>query len=136
MDKIELTSLKKIETGKGNVLHAIKRSDAGFVGFGEAYFSEVRKGVVKGWKKHRAMTLNLVVPIGEVQFVIFNELNGAFYTHNLSKSNYKRLTVSPGLWMAFKGIQSNNMLLNIASIEHDPDECDILEIDKIDYDWK
>ena len=136
MDKIALTSLKKIDTGKGNVLHAIKRSDAGFAGFGEAYFSEVSKGEVKGWKKHRTMTLNLVVPIGEVQFVIFNEIDGTFCSHNLSISNYNRLTVGPGLWMAFKGIQSHNMLLNIASIEHDPGEYDTLTIDQIDYDWQ
>mgnify|MGYP006089945955 CR=1 FL=1 len=135
MDKIALTGLKKIDTGKGNVLHAIKRSDTGFAGFGEAYFSEVSKGEVKGWKKHRTMTLNLVVPIGEVQFVIFNEVGEKFCSHNLSISNYKRLTVGPGLWMAFKGIQSHNMLLNIASIEHDPGEYDILAIDQIDYDW-
>lgn len=135
MDKIKLTNLKKIQTDKGKVLHALKRSDAGFVGFGEAYFSEVSKGVIKGWKRHRSMTLNLVVAIGEVQFVIFNELDKTFSSHNLSISNYKRLTVSPGLWIAFKGIESKNILLNLASIEHDPDECDVLAIDKIDYDW-
>jgi len=81
------------------------------------------------------MTLNLVVPLGEVQFVIYNEVEGSFCTHNLSKSNYQRLTVGPGLWVAFKGIQNNNMLLNIASIEHDPSESISMGIDKIYYEW-
>lgn len=135
MDKVRLTSLKKIQTDKGNVFHALKRSDAEFAGFGEAYFSEVSKGAIKGWKRHRSMTLNLVVAIGEVQFVIFNELDRTFCSYNLSISNYKRLTVSPGLWIAFRGIKSKNILLNLASIEHDPKECDVLPIDKINYDW-
>jgi dTDP-4-dehydrorhamnose 3,5-epimerase len=135
MDKVILTSLKKIVSDKGNILHAIKKSDTGFVGFGEAYFSHVDKGSIKGWKKHLKMTLNLVVPLGEVQFVVYNEVEGSFCTHNLSKSNYQRLTVGPGLWVAFKGIQNINMLLNIASIEHDPSESISMGIDKVPYEW-
>jgi len=48
----------------------------------------------------------------------------------LSKNNYKRLTVPPGVWMAFKGISHGlNMLLNIASIPHDPGETDSLPLE-------
>ena len=66
------------------------------------------------------MLLNLVVVIGEVQFVVYNGLD--FFKINLSKDNYKRLTISLGLWVAFKGVGESNMLLNLASIEHDPTE--------------
>jgi len=48
IDGVELTPLKIIEVKDGNVLHALKKSDIGFEGFGEAYFSNVESGQIKG----------------------------------------------------------------------------------------
>ena len=43
MDGVILTPLKKIHNLRGYVFHAMKKSDIGFDGFGEAYFSTVNK---------------------------------------------------------------------------------------------
>ena len=110
MDGVILTSLKQIHNQKGDVFHAMKKSDNGFDGFGEAYFSTINKNDIKGWKKHTEMTLNLVVPVGEIEFVIFDDVVNDFLNVRLSQNNYHRLTVRPNLWMAFKGIGDNNML--------------------------
>ncbi len=135
MDGVILTPLKQIHNPKGNIFHAMKKNDKGFDGFGEAYFSTVNINDIKGWKKHTQMTLNLVVPIGEIEFVLYSEQTEKLFTTKLSQKNYQRLTVKPGLWMAFKGLADNSMLLNLASIEHDPDEAKILELDEISYEW-
>ena len=135
MDKIILTPLKQILNSKGDIFHAMKKSDIGFDGFGEAYFSTVNKGDIKGWKKHTKMTLNLIVSIGEIELVIYDEGTQKFETIKLSPLNYKRLTVKPNLWMAFRGCCEYNMLLNLASIEHDPDEAETIELEKIKYAW-
>ena len=63
------TPLKRIPTVGGDVMHALKYSDNGFNGFGEVYFSWVERGAIKAWKCHQKMTLNLVVPLGEISFV-------------------------------------------------------------------
>jgi len=135
VDGVILTPLKKIRHPKGDIFHAIKRTDPGFNGFGEAYFSTVNQGDTKGWKNHKIMTLNIIVPVGEVEFVIYNKKTKEFFNISLSTNNYQRLTVSPGLWVAFRGKGANNLLLNLASIEHDPDETIAIEIDKIKYEW-
>ncbi|CUU69141.1 WxcM-like%2C C-terminal [Campylobacter hyointestinalis] len=135
MDGVILTPLKQIYNPKGNIFHAMKNSDIGYLGFGEAYFSTIDQNKIKGWKKHTKMTLNLIVPIGEIEFVIYNEKNKDFFSVKLSKNNYQRLTVSPNLWMAFRGIGEYNMLLNLASIEHDPNEAVNVDLDKIKYEW-
>lgn len=135
MDGVILTPLKQIYNPKGNIFHAMKNSDIGYSGFGEAYFSTIDQNKIKGWKKHTKMTLNLIVPIGEIEFVIYNEKNKDFFSVKLSKNNYQRLTVSPNLWMAFRGIGEYNMLLNLASIEHDPNETVNVDLDKIKYEW-
>lgn len=136
-----LTQLKRIDHPKGEVLHAMKRSSPGFAGFGEAYFSTVLPGETKGWKRHRRVTLNLVVPVGTVRFVIFDERPdspsfGCFNDFVLSKENYARLTIPPGLWVAFRGLdESNNMLINLANEEHEPAESDNVGIEDIPFDW-
>ena len=68
-----LTQLDIIEVPNGRVFHALKNLDAGYNQFGEAYFSEIEPDKVKAWKRHRLMTLNLIVPIGEVRFVLFDD---------------------------------------------------------------
>jgi dTDP-4-dehydrorhamnose 3,5-epimerase len=135
MDGIILTPLKKIHNIKGYVFHAMKKSDVGFDGFGEAYFSTVNKNDIKGWKKHAEMTLNLVVPVGKMEFVIYNDKDHIFFNVTISQDNYQRLTISPGFWLAFRGLDEKNILLNIASIEHDPSESESIDLDKIIYDW-
>jgi len=135
LDGIVLTPLKKIHNPKGDIFHALKRSDIGFDGFGEAYFSTVNQGDIKGWKRHSKMTLNLIVPVGEIEFVIYHEKTKMFFNVRLSQDNYQRLTVKAGLWVAFRGVGIDNMLLNLASIEHDPNEAITNEIGNIKYEW-
>ena len=133
MDGVTLTPLKKITHPKGNVFHAMKASDDGFCGFGEAYFSTVNKSDIKGWKKHGEMTLNLVVVTGEIEFVVYD--GSDFFNVKLSKDNYQRLTIKPNLWLAFRGMGSENILLNLASIEHEPNEAVNVDLHKIEYGW-
>jgi len=135
MDGVILTPLKQIYNPKGDIFHAMKKSDDGFDGFGEAYFSTIHKGDIKVWKKHTEMTLNLVVPVGKIKFVVYNESIKEFFSVQLSQDNYQRLTVKPNLWMAFQGMGKNNMLLNLASIEHNPDESINISLEEIKYEW-
>jgi len=135
LDGVILTPLIQIHNPKGDIFHAMKKSDDGFSGFGEAYFSTIYKDDIKGWKKHTKMNLNLIVPVGEIDFVVYDENTEEFFNVRLSQSNYKRLSVQAGLWMAFRGIQENNMLLNVASIEHDPREALSIDINEIKYEW-
>lgn len=118
----------------------MKKSDAGYVGFGEAYFSTVRKGDIKAWKKHLSMTLNLIVPTGKIRFVLFDDrlaspTKGVMNEFTLSRDHYCRLTVPPQVWMAFQGLDDDNQLLNIASMEHAPDEMERLPLTAIPYHW-
>lgn len=141
IDGVFITQLKVIPAAEGSVLHAMKQGDSGECGFGEAYFSTVEPGAVKGWKRHRRMTLNLMVPVGEVRFVLFDERQGSstkgeFMEERLSPRHYVRLTVPPGLWVGFQGCGSGlNMVLNIADMPHDPDELDRLDLNAISFDW-
>jgi dTDP-4-dehydrorhamnose 3,5-epimerase len=141
INDVIITPLKIIEVPGGDVLHAMKRSDEGFVEFGEAYFSMAEPKAIKAWKRHTRMTLNLIVPVGGIRFVIYDDrpesfTQSQFQEVTLSKQNYCRLTVPPMVWLGFQGVdESSSMLLNIASILHQPDEADRKNLKEFKFDW-
>ena len=137
LDDILITPLKRIPTVGGDVMHGLKKSDNGFNGFGEVYFSWVEQGAIKAWKCHQHMTLNLVVPVGEVNFVfhLTNKKN-IFRTEIIGEERYVRLTVPPGIWFGFQGLTSGySLVMNVIDVEHDPDEVLRKETSEFDYDW-
>ena len=142
MSGVSFVPLNIIESSDGAVMHALKASADQFVGFGEAYFSTVYRGKIKGWKKHRKMTLNLIVPHGTVQFMVYDDrpnskTHGNFFPKVISKSSFGRLTIEPNLWVAFKGLEeSASIILNVANIEHQVDEADVLPINELKCIWE
>lgn len=137
MDGVTLTPLRRIPSEKGDVMHALKATEATFYGFGEAYFTQILPGCTKGWKRHNRMTLNLVVVHGRVKFVIYDEHNHSFEEFVLSpESNYQRLTIAPGLWMAFHGMNEEvSTVMDIIPEPHDPSEADNMELSEIYYQF-
>ena len=135
------TDLNIIEADSGSVYHALKNTDKGFKQFGEIYFSSVKKDIIKAWKLHKKMTLNLIVPVGKVLFCFLDarEKSTTFkkpFKIILSQNPYFRLTVPPNIWFGFKGLHNGvNMITNIADIPHDPDEMMRNEIDDIEMAW-
>jgi len=76
------------------------------------------------------MTLNLIVPVGTIRFHLRADDGSVAECIQLGEAHYARLTVPPGVWMAFAGIGATlNLLLNIASIPHDPDEAVTLPLE-------
>jgi dTDP-4-dehydrorhamnose 3,5-epimerase len=142
IEGISLHPLKHISVPKGDLFHALKSTDDGFCGFGEAYFTQIEPGKAKGWKRHNRMTLNLVVVYGKVTFVVYDDRDnsstkGEFYSITLSPDeNYQRLTLAPGLWMAFYGAsESISMLMDIIPEPHDPNEADRKDLSEIHYNF-
>ncbi|MDB2676334.1 dTDP-4-dehydrorhamnose 3,5-epimerase [Amylibacter sp.] len=136
-----ITPIDIISVPGGNVLHGIKRDDVGYSGFGEAYFSAVDAGAIKAWKRHREMTMNLIVPVGSIRFVIYDDRaskssDKIFQQVILSREKYFRLTVPPMVWMGFQGLGfEENMLLNVSNTHHSVDEVDRLMVNDIKFDW-
>ena len=73
------------------------------------------------------MTMNLIVPVGNVQFVFLTDEGSIIGQEIIGEDNYVRITVPPGIWFGFKGeFASKSLVLNLASITHDPDEVERL----------
>jgi dTDP-4-dehydrorhamnose 3,5-epimerase len=137
IDDISVTKLNVFPAEGGLVKRVIRHNDHGFKCFKEAYFSSISPGIIRGWKLHTKMTLNLVVPIGKVKFVFTSNLSlGRFRAEIIGENNYCRITVPPNIWFAFQGLENKeSIILNIADFIHDPSESQRLNILEIKYDW-
>jgi dTDP-4-dehydrorhamnose 3,5-epimerase len=142
IDGVIVTPLAIIDTQGGDVFHAMKASDKGYLGFGEAYFSTIEPKSIKGWKRHKEMVLNLIVPIGSVRFVLFDDResqddNNQFQEEILSMDNsFSRLTIPPMVWLGFQGLANEiSLVLNIANIEHSSEEIERKDLDEINFNW-
>ena len=88
------------------------------------------------------MTMNLIVPNGLVKFVLLdenypNKFNEVIIGHTPGKEkSYQRLTVEPNIWFGFQGLSSNaSLIVNLANIEHSPNEVERLDISSLSYNW-
>lgn len=143
IDGVIITPLKRIPDERGLVMHIIKKTEPGYIDFGEVYCSCVYPGVVKGWHIHNRMTLNYVVIVGMIKFVLFDDREeslsrGETMEIFIGEQNFQRITVPPRVWNGFKGIGDKMaMVINTADIVYDPTEiqrCDPHN-NIISYDW-
>ena len=51
--KLKIIKLKNIKMEKGNLVKFIEKKSLNYKGFGEVYFSNVKKNKIKAWKKHK-----------------------------------------------------------------------------------
>lgn len=144
IEGVTLSDLRQISDERGAVLHMLRSDAPEFTRFGECYFSEVLPGAVKAWKRHRAQTQNLAVPVGRIRMVIFDDREGSSSRGCLQivelgrPDAYLRLHIPPGLWYGFSCISDVPALLaNCADQPHDPDESERCAVDdpRIPYTW-
>ena len=145
VEGVFISALKQIEDERGAVLHMLRSDSPLFSKFGEIYFSLVNKGVIKAWKRHKAMTQRIAVPIGRIRLVLFDNR-----TKSASKGmveeiilgrpdQYYLICIPPMLWYGFQGIsESPALLVNCSDIPHDTKESERLSVlnDHISYSWE
>ena len=144
IDGVIINKLKQIIDERGKVMHML-RSDAHFFEqFGEIYFSTVKPKVIKAWKLHLEMTLNIAVPIGEIKIVLYDNRDwsptkGEIQELYVGQNNYCLVKVPPMIWNGFQGLASmESIVANCTSIPHDPNEVMRKDINDnfIPYKWE
>ena len=72
IEGVSVIPLRRIPDERGTIMHMLKASDPHFIQFGEIYFSSIYKDAVKGWHRHREMTLNYACVHGRIKLVIYD----------------------------------------------------------------
>lgn len=135
--------LHRIDDHRGSLLRMLRADDTGFERFGEIYFSGIRPGIVKAWRRHRRVTSNLAVPVGRVRLVLYDDragspTQGQTMVIEMGKPNYVLVTVPPGVWTGWQCLGEHDALIaNCATEPHDDAEVDREDSDsvKVPYQW-
>ena len=122
----------------------LKRTDPHFERFGEIYFTTVYPGAIKGWHKHREMTLNYACIFGRVKVVLYDDREdsstwGSFMEIFLGPDNYSMVIIPPLVWSGMKGMSEPYAIVaNCCTHPHDPSRT--TRVDPLDnnipYIWK
>ncbi len=143
IDGVEVIPLQRIPDERGTVMHMLKRTDPHFRELGEIYFSTVYRGVVKGWHRHREMTLNYACVFGRVKLALYDEREGSSTYGELAEvflgpDDYSLVVIPPGVWNGFKGMSEPYAIVaNACTHPHDPARSERLDPfdNHIPYDW-
>ena len=68
ISKIKILKLKIFNNSIGDTMKYLSKKNSFFKGFGESYFSEIKKNKMKGWNYHLKYWCILCVPFGELHF--------------------------------------------------------------------
>lgn len=132
-----ITTKACISVPGGDVHHYIRSDSPDFYGFGECYFSEIESGVIKGWKMHQIMFMNLKCVRGHIRFNFYpKDAKPGMSPEVVELTDMKNevLTVPPGSWFAFKGISiERSMLCNVSSIIHSESEVSRMPLDQFKF---
>jgi len=143
IDGVAVRPLRRIPDERGTIMHMLRADDPHFDRFGEIYFSRVYPGVVKGWHRHRRMTLNYAVVTGMIKLVLYDDRPQSPTRDELTEifigdEQYALVTVPPLVWNGFKGLGTVPALVaNCATEPHDAAEIERLDpaSPRIPYHW-
>jgi len=143
IDGVQVIPLRRIPDERGTIYHMLRSDDPHFDQFGEIYFTSVYAGVVKGWHKHRDMTLNYACIFGRVKLALHDDRPdsatvGTSMEIFLGPDNYSLVTIAPGIWTGLKGMSEPFAIVaNCCTHPHDPSRTTRLDPfdNDIPYDW-
>ena len=143
IEGVKVIPLRRIPDERGTILQMLRATDPHFLQFGEIYFSTVYRGVVKGWHRHREMTLNYACVHGRIKLVVHDDRPGSSTKGQtreifLGPDDYSLAIIPPGVWNGFKGMSDPCAIVaNCCTHPHDPSRSERLDPfdNPIPYDW-
>jgi dTDP-4-dehydrorhamnose 3,5-epimerase len=144
IEGVGVVQLRRIPDERGTIYHMLRADDPHFIDFGEIYFTSIYPGVVKGWHRHREMTLNYACIFGRIKLVLYDDRPGSTTAGTLQElflgpDQYALVTIPPGIWTGFKGMSEPQAIVaNCCTHPHDPARTDRLDPfdNDIPYGWE
>jgi len=143
IDGVAFVPLRRIPDERGTIFHMLRVTDAHFVAFGEIYFTSIYRDVVKGWHRHRLMTLNYACIDGRIKLVLYDDREGSatrgtVVERFLGPDDYSLAVIPPMIWTGFKGMSDLSIVANCATHPHDPAYTERLDPfgPEVPYSWE
>ena len=120
---VKVFSRKLIKNSKGDIIKFLTKKDKFFKGFGEIYFSEIKKNKSKGWNFHKENTSLIIAPKGSVNFKIFEPKKKKLLKITIgNKNNNKIIQIPPRHWFSFSKKSDYAIIANFMNTPHKKNE--------------
>ena len=142
IEGVKCNSITKVSDPRGDLFHVVKEAEL-LNNIKEVYCSSIHSGEIKAWKKHLKMTQYLVVPVGSVKFILYDDRKKSLTYKNINEiiigaQHYSRLIIPPNIWYGFQSNSNQtSLIINTPDLAHDPNETERLPLDQtyIPYNW-
>jgi len=146
IDGVRIVRLKKVVNDRGHLMEVQRRDDGHFIGFGQAYVTCTRPGVIKAWYRHHEQIDQIALIRGAATVALFDDRPHSASTGRtvecvLTEDSPALVQIPPGVWHGFQAQGPEPLyLLHLNSVAQkvgDPDE-DRLPPDSlaIPYSWR
>lgn len=135
MESVEVIPLKVIPDARGRIFHFVRPDWFPFE-VKEVYGSWIYPDAIKAWHLHTKMTLNYIVPVGNIKLVV-HDGNGLFVPYFLGENcPHVLVRIPPGWWNGFVTVDGKPALvMNATDFVHSSDEIKRESPFCFGYDW-
>jgi dTDP-4-dehydrorhamnose 3,5-epimerase len=145
IEQVVVVPLKKVVNDRGHLMEVQRDDDQHYPGFGQAYVTATKPGVVKAWYRHSKQVDQITLVQGVLRLVLYDtrEYSKSCFSLQdiyMEEGNPLLVQIPPGVWHGFKALATEpTLLLHLNTIPFDfgfPDE-DRLPADhpSIPYHW-
>ncbi|TET37483.1 MAG: dTDP-4-dehydrorhamnose 3,5-epimerase [Planctomycetota bacterium] len=146
IDGVKVKELKVIPDERGKLFEILRRDDEMFTGFGQAYITTCKPGVIKAWHHHKHQTDNFCPLNGKTQVGLYDAREdsptcGTSMSLEVDPAAQPILIqIPPGVLHGMTPLEDSEvMLLNIPTNTYNYDSPDEFRepFDKFpDFEWK
>lgn len=146
IEGVSFVPRRVIPSAQGEVRHLLKCTDPEFnadtLPFGEAYASILYPGFRKDWKLHTKCVQRLFVLVGVIEFALYDGREnsstfGQFQRELVGGDRHGLLIIPPGVYATWRNkTEGNTLILNLATLPHDPAESKIIPFEEIVFSWE
>jgi len=122
LNKIKVIKTQEIANNLGNIIKYFDNKNKFFKGFGEVYFSEIKKNKVKGWNLHKKFQSVVMVVNGHVRFTFMSYEEKKKKKITLSRANPKIIIIPNNVWYKFTSITRLSTIACLINKKHNPNE--------------
>tara|TARA_B100000886_G_C20424588_1_gene493288 strand:- start:3936 stop:4352 length:417 start_codon:yes stop_codon:yes gene_type:complete len=134
MKKVIIKKIIPIQNSKGKIIKFLDTSSKSYQGFGEVYFSYIKKNNIKAWKLNKNVTSNLIVPVGKVLIVIYDQNEKLILKRFVFAGT--TVLIPPLFYYGFMGIEENNLIVNFLNKKYTSKNAHNYQLSKFNFNWK
>jgi dTDP-4-dehydrorhamnose 3,5-epimerase len=116
IDGVAAIPLRKVVNERGHLMEVQRADDTHFLGFGQAYVTATRAGVIKAWYRHHVQTDQIALIKGALLLVLYDAreespTRGLIQEIRISDDNPLLVQIPVGIWHGFRATGTGDAYL-------------------------